>query len=257
MLTIIRKIIFYLTNKTEVDKSTPEREAKLNELQDLIRYQFKNRVLLKTALTHDSYLKKFDTDNLIISPNERMEFLGDSVLGLLVAEFLFGHFPEKTEGDLSKFKSNIVSEKFLATKAFQIQLGDYIQMSEEERRNGGKERKSILADVMEALICAIYLDGGLSKARHFIHNQIICGFEKEIIAIDMVNYKSILQEYTQGKYQCTPQYLMINEKGPDHQKIFTMEVFINNEKFGEGQGSNKKEAQQRAAYNACCKLKLC
>lgn len=257
MLNILRRIIGYLTLKTESEKISPERLAKLNLFMSKINFEFKNTALLNAALTHDSFLKKFDTDNLIISPNERMEFLGDSVLGLIVAEFLFGHFPEKTEGDLSKYKSNIVSEKFLASKALQIQLGDFILMSEEEKRNGGKERKSILADVMEALICAIYLDAGLSRARHFIHSHIVAGFEKEIIAIDMVNYKSILQEYSQAKYQSTPIYQQISESGPDHQKIFTMDVYVNNEMLGTGIGPNKKEAQQKAAYNACKNLNLC
>lgn len=257
MLIFLKKVISYLTQNFHSDGSNLEREEKLALFQNQINYKFKNKSLLIAALTHDSVYRKSDSEPQNSSPYERMEFLGDSVLGLIVAEYLFAHFPEKAEGDLSKFKANIVSEKFLALKAIVLKLGEFIIMSDEERKNGGESRKSILADTMESLICAIYLDSGLNKARKFIHKHIITGFEKELISVDLINYKSILQEYTQAKYQSTPHYNLQQESGPDHQKTFIMEVFINSKKFGEGTGNNKKEAQQRAALSACKQLNLC
>lgn len=257
MLTFLKRVIYYLTLKFQSESNSPERDEKLNEFQTLIKYRFKNSTLLIAALTHDSYLRRKEADSNCISPYERMEFLGDSVLGLIVAEYLFAHYPDKAEGDLSKLKSNIVSEKFLALKALCLKLGEYIQMSDEERRNGGEFRKSIIADTMESLICAIYLDGGLSKARKFIHGYIIKDFEKDLFSVDLTNYKSILQEHTQSLYQTTPQYSLLHESGPDHLKVFRMEVYINNQKYGEGEGPNKKEAQQKAAYDACKNLNLC
>jgi len=257
LLSFLKKVISYLTNNFHNENQSPDRIEKLNQFEELISYRFKNKSLLIAALTHDSFFRRSDTDTCSTSPYERMEFLGDSVLGLIVAEYLFAHFPDKAEGDLSKYKSNIVSEKFLAKKALLIKLGEFIQMSDEERKNGGEERKSIIADTMEALICALYLDGGLNKSRQFIHKFIISGFEKDLFTAEMINYKSILQEYTQSKYQCTPQYVLQQESGPDHQKTFIMEVYINSKKYGLGEGPNKKEAQQRAALAACKRLSLC
>jgi len=255
-LLLIKKIINYLSNNTYDYDVDPEWVIKLNILEDQINYKFKNKSLLTAALTHDSFNKKIETEDSC-SSYERMEFLGDSILGLVVAEYLFANFPNKDEGDLSKEKSNIVCEKFLAIKAANINLGEFMQMSEEERRNGGEGRKSIIADTMEALICAIYLDSGLEAAKDFILNYIIKGYEKEMFLVDLTNYKSILQEFTQAKYQCVPQYILKKESGPDHQKVFLMEVFILSKKFGEGNGPNKKEAQQKAALFACKKLNLC
>lgn len=260
--SLLNKIIQVLTSKTEVEFEIPGLETKLDEFQKIIDYKFKNNQLLRASLTHDSFAKKKDNcqnDSLCQLNNshyERMEFLGDAVLGLVVAEYLFSLFPDKAEGYLSKLKSNIVSEKFLALKAIDFNLGNYILISEEEEKNGGRERKSILADTMEALICGIYLDGGLSKARKFITSFIIKGFEKQVLSEDLINYKSILQEYSQAKYQTTPVYELISEEGPDHLKTFVMDVYVDSKKYGTGEGPNKKEAQQKAAQDACKRLKL-
>jgi len=257
LFSVLKKIISYLSDSSDDNASDHRWLNKLKKLEEQINYSFKNKKLLWTALTHDSFIRKSEHENGASSPYERMEFLGDSVLGLIVAEHLFARFPDKDEGDLSKEKSNIVCEKFLALKAMNIHLGEYIKMSEEERRNGGEGRKSIIADTMEALICGIYLDGGIEAARDFVHEFIIKDYEKEMFSVDLTNYKSILQEFTQAKYQCVPKYLLKDETGPDHQKVFMMEVYIMSKKYGEGNGPNKKEAQQKAALYACKRLNIC
>lgn len=241
----------------KVDKTSFEGwDKKLEELQSTIEYRFKNIVLLKNALTHDSYYKKEERTNADLSPFERMEFLGDSVLGLVVAQELFVLFPQKQEGNLSKLKSKIVSEKFLTLRSNELNLGEYLLLSAEEARSGGRLKPSIISDSMESLICAIYLDGGMVVARRFIKKFIINKFENYVNREELINYKSILQEYTQGKFQKPPIYQVILENGPDHQKEFLVEVFINGTSFGKGTGANKKSAQQQAAKFACDKLKI-
>jgi len=241
----------------KVDKSNLEEwDRQLNELQSIIDYKFKNIILLKNALTHDSYYKKEERVNVDLSPFERMEFLGDSVLGLVIAQELFVLFPQKQEGNLSKLKSKIVSEKFLTMRSNEIKLGDYLLLSSEEARSGGRLKPSIVSDSMESLICAIYLDGGMRAARKFIKKFILNKFENYVNREELINYKSILQEYTQGKFQRPPVYKVVSEKGPDHEKEFIIEVFINDTSFGKGTGTNKKSAQQQAAKVACKKLKI-
>lgn len=231
-------------------------DKKLDELQSIIQYRFKNTILLKNALTHDSYYKKEERVNVEISPFERMEFLGDSVLGLVIAQELFVLFPQKQEGNLSKLKSKIVSEKFLTLRSNEINLGEYLLLSSEEARSGGRLKPSIVSDSMESLICAIYLDGGMTAARRFIKKFILHKFEDYVNREELINYKSILQEYTQGKFQRPPIYRVVSENGPDHLKEFIVEVFINDVSFGTGTGTNKKSAQQKAAKSACTKLKI-
>ena len=244
------------------DHAIPGFEKKLVKFQKLINYKFKDIDLLKTALIHDSYYRGSghvsengkSEGNSTYSLFERMEFFGDSVLGLVVCEHLYKIFPHKTEGFLSKMKSDIVSEKYLALKAQNFQLHDFIILSEVEAKNGGRERKSIIADTVEALICAIYLDSGLANARVFIKSFILTGFQKTLLIEDLINYKSILQEYCQAKYQKTPFYHLVSSYGPDHHKVFKMIVYLNDKKCGMGEGPNKKDAQQKAAQNACKEL---
>jgi ribonuclease-3 len=241
----------------KVDKNSFEGwDRKLDELQSKIEYKFKNIILLKNALTHDSYYKKEERANTNLSPFERMEFLGDSVLGLVIAQELFVLFPQKQEGNLSKLKSKIVSEKFLTLRSNELDLGEYLLLSSEEAKSGGRLKPSIVSDSMESLICAIYLDGGMTVARKFIKKFILNKFENYVNREELINYKSILQEYTQGKFQKPPMYKVISENGPDHEKEFLVEVFINDTSFGKGVGANKKGAQQQAAKEACAKLKI-
>ena len=267
LLDILLKIFQQNTNSNELKqgKVITEFEKKLVKFQKIINYNFKNIELLKTALIHDSCYRgggHFLQNNGKMEGNssysvfERMEFFGVSVLGLVVCEHLYKIFPNQTEGFLSKMKSDIVSEKYLALKAQNFQLQDFIALSDVEVKNGGRERKSIIADTVEALICAIYLDSGLANARVFIKSFILTGFQKTLLIEDMINYKSILQEYCQAKYQKTPFYHLVSSYGPDHHKVFKMIVYLNDKKCGIGEGPNKKDAQQKAAQNACKELGL-
>ncbi|MBI9032318.1 ribonuclease III [bacterium] len=254
MKQLIKSLIDHFV---KVDKTTIAGwDKKLEELQSIIQFKFKNTILLKNALTHDSFYKKEERVNTEISPFERMEFLGDSVLGLVIAQELFVLFPKKHEGNLSKLKSKIVSEKFLTMRSNEINLGDYLLLSSEEARSGGRLKPSIVSDSMESLICAIYLDGGMPAARKFIKKFILNKFEDYVNREELINYKSILQEYTQGKFQKPPIYKVVSEHGPDHLKEFIVEVFVNNNSYGKGSGANKKSAQQQAAKVACEILKI-
>jgi ribonuclease III len=253
---IIRLISEYL-NVRKPSKSDPAWKHKLEKLQRKLGFTFTNETLLQGALTHNSFLNRSDSVLLINSPFERMEFLGDSILGFVVAKELFSKFPELQEGLLSKMKSQIVSEKYLALKALELELGEYIRMSPEEIRNGGKVRPSILSDAMEALICAIYLDSGMVKASAFIKKLVLSNFSNIINQEALTNFKSILQEYSQSRYQVPPIYKVVSEEGPDHEKLFHIDVYVNGNVIGHGDGSSKKAAQQDAAKNACQALSLC
>ncbi|PID29820.1 MAG: ribonuclease III [Candidatus Cloacimonadota bacterium] len=243
-------------NKTKESEEYSEWIKIVDELQRKINYRFNNLDLLRESMTHVSFLRKVNPDHKVISAFERMEFLGDSILGLAVAEMLFGKYPNSREGSLSKIKSKVVCSKFLAKKARKLNLGRYILISEEEERSGGRHKSSILADAAESLICAVYLDSNMDKAKEFINNFILDGFEEDIKKSEFINYKSKLQEYTQGLYKKTPDYQLISESGPDHKKIFRVKVLIQNEIAGIGEGACKKKAQQNAAKEACLKLEI-
>ncbi len=226
------------------------------EFEKTIGFKFKNINLLQAAFMHASYINRITGEHQDVSAFERMEFLGDSILGLVVAEELFVRYPDQPEGIMSKMKSKLVSEKYLALIAEQIDLGRYLLVSAEEDRSGGRKRKSILSDAMEALICAIYLDSGMAKARSFIHRLVLKDFEEALESDALMNFKSILQEYSQAKYQKPPDYMVVDEKGPDHKKTFTVSVSIQNEILGTGSGRSKKQAEQDAARIACNRLGL-
>lgn len=255
MKTIIKRIIEYFGTRSLPDKMEfPKWEKSLNNIQKKINYGFHDLTLLKAALTHKSYLRKKFNDHKVPSPFERMEFLGDSILGFVVSKELFQHYPDEQEGSLSKLKSKIVSETYLTIKANALDLGRFILLSSEELQSGGQNKPSILSDTMEALICAIYLDGGISAASRFVKNYVLTDFEHLVNRIELVNYKSILQEYLQSHNQPAPDYVTIAEEGPQHQKIFVVEVSVNGRKMGKGKGSTKKNAHQEAARLACQKL---
>lgn len=255
MKVIIRKIIEYFSSKTIPEKlEFPKWEKGLSNIQKRLSYNFHDITLLKAALTHKSYLRKKYNDHKVPSPFERMEFLGDSILGFVVSKELFQHYPDEQEGVLSKLKSKIVSETYLTLKANNLDLGKYILLSYEELQSGGQTKPSILSDAMEALICAIYLDGGISAASRFVRNHVLTEFENLVNRIELVNYKSILQEYLQAKNMPPPDYRTIDEEGPQHQKIFLVEVAVDGKIMGKGKGSTKKAAHQDAARLACQKL---
>lgn len=250
---IISQIIEYFNGK-RMPESYPKWEKSLQQFQKRLDYSFNDNTLLKAALTHKSYLRRHFNDHKMPSPFERMEFLGDSILGFVVSKELFSRHPKEQEGKLSKLKSKIVSETYLTMKANTLELGKYLLLSQEEAASGGAEKPSILSDSVEALICAIYLDSGIAAASRFIKNHILVDYEETVTRDELVNYKSILQEYLQARNQDPPKYVTISEDGPEHQKVFTIEVRIGNKLSCTGKGNTKKAAHQEAARLACQKL---
>lgn len=232
----------------------PKWEKSLGQLQKKFDYNFQDSTLLKAALTHKSYLRRHFGDHKAPSPFERMEFLGDSILGFVVSKELFARHPDEQEGKLSKLKSKIVSETYLTLKANNLELGKYLLLSPEEAASGGASKASILSDSVEALICAIYLDSGIAAATRFIKGHILADYEETVTRDELVNYKSILQEYLQGRNQDPPKYVTIAEEGPEHQKVFLVEVRVGNKFSCTGKGNTKKAAHQEAARIACQKL---
>ncbi len=231
-------------------KSFKAADDNLIKLQKILKYNFNNISLLNAAISHTSL------ENSKLAPFERMEFLGDSILGLIVAEELFMQYPNYSEGKLSKLKAKLVSRKFLAMKAKETGINEYIRLSEEAIQSGGKKSTSILGDCMEAIFCAVYLDGNMEDVRSCIKRIVLKDSENIGNQHALRDYKSILQEYTQARYQNTPEYKITSETGPEHQKTFFIDVYINDELWGTGEGKNKKDAQQNAAKKACSKLDI-
>jgi ribonuclease-3 len=216
----------------------------LDECQGVLGYRFRQPDLLRGALTHAS-----GADTRLAS-NERLEFLGDAVLGLVVCERLFHRFPEFLEGDLTKIKSVVVSRRTCARISRDLKLGDYLFLGKGMTSSTAAVPASLLADVLESLIAAIYLDGGLEPAREFILKHM--GPEIDQVAEDAHggNYKSVLQQLAQKEFGATPQYQMLDEKGPDHSKCFKIAAVIGRHAYPGAWGKNKKEAEQKAALNA-------
>lgn len=229
-------------------------DASLQSFQDRIDVQFDDVAILRQALTHRSYLGANGTD--LSTSNERMEFLGDSVLELVVNEYLYGHFPEHQEGDLTKMKSLLVSRNILSDQARDMELGQFLFLSDAESDSGGRQRPSILADAFEAVIGAIYLDQGMVAARRFLEPRLLVDAPGILSDRKFTNYKSVLQEYVQAEFKTYPRYRVASQSGPDHRKIFTVDVSVRGKKLGEGRGSNKKRAEQSAARDALESLKI-
>lgn len=229
-------------------------EDRVEELQKRIDIRFNSSELLRQALTHKSYLH--ENSGGVGESNGRLEFLGDSVLGLVVNEFLYSQSPNADEGELTKMKSLLVSKAVLARRARAMQLGKFLFLAEAEVESGGRERTSIVADSLEALIGAIYLDRGLDAVKKFLYENLLSDSGKIIGDSKHTNYKSILQEYIQGEYRVHPDYRVLSEQGPEHEKLFTVEVSVNRRVLGKGEGKNKKEAEQAAARQAVAKLDL-
>ncbi len=222
--------------------------GRLDVISSLIGYHFRDSELLLKALKHRSFVYAHEESG--IDSNERLEFLGDAVLDLLVAEYLFSNFEGKREGELTQMKSLVVSRQVLAKKAEAINLGSFVLLSDEERAAGGGRQSSILCDTFEALICAIFLDGGIRPCRCFVRDHVLDDFDELILREDSINFKSRLLEYTQSLGNGHPRYFVSAEDGPDHEKIFSVEVSITDECVGSGRGRSKKEAQQMAARDA-------
>jgi ribonuclease-3 len=224
-----------------------------DSLYHKIGYCFRDRFLLKRALSHRSFCHE---DDECVDSNERLEFLGDAVLGLVVTDELFRKFPDASEGELTRAKSILVSRERLAAQARAIGLGDFILLGGGEDRSGGRQRKSILADTYEALLGALYLDAGLEKVRVFIKKNLLRNVGSLVGDKFHNNFKSWLLEYIQAQGGKSPEYRVKDEQGPDHRKEFTVEVRVRNRVLGTGRGFSKKEAEQDAAKKAIESLGL-
>jgi ribonuclease III len=222
-------------------------------LEARIGFRFRDRGLLQQALTHRSALPELGSRAV---SNERMEFLGDAVLGVLVSEHLYRTHPGLQEGELTKMKSLLVSKTILAQQAREMGLGEFMRLSDAEAESGGRDRTSILGDAFESVLGALYLDQGIEPARRFVQRQLLA--DAGDITSDMrhVNYKSLLQEHVQGRFKAHLQYRTRAEEGPEHEKWFTMEVIASGQVLGSGRGRNKKEAEQHAACDALIRLKV-
>jgi len=220
------------------------------DIQQKIEYFFKDTTLLRRSLTHKSYAN----ENKSSSHNERMEFLGDAVLNFVVTEHLMTLCPDSQEGDLSKFRAAVVSEPSLATIARKFNLGSFLFLGRGEDMTGGRTKDSLLADSLEALIAAIYLDGGMESCRTFIHRAFNDLIRKVSDASILHDYKTELQELCQVRLKQLPEYRVVSEIGPEHQKRFEVEIFVQHTYYGRGMGKNKKEAEQYAAKEAFAKL---
>ena len=226
----------------------------IERLEEKLGYQFKNRELLFRALTHRSCASEFPPDEC--ADNEQLEFLGDSVLGFVVSEALVARYPAAREGDLSQWKSHLVSATYLHQGAVKIDLGHFLRLGKGEERNGGRERKTVLANAFEAVIAAILLDGGIDVARAFITRHILFEIdEMDGGSIELLNHKSVLQERTQAMGLPMPRYATVGTAGPEHAKVFTVEAREGDVLSERATGSSKKAASQQAAEILIGRLK--
>ena len=218
---------------------------KLEALQENIQYKFKNIELLKTALTHTSYA--YDHD---IQSNEKLEFLGDSILEFVSSEYIYKNYPKLKEGEMTKVRAQVVCEQSLYKIAKMHNFSDFLNLGKSEKLSGGKERPAILADSVEAVIAAMYIDGGLKVAEKFIIENLKNEIELATKHVGQKDYKTVLQEKLQIHGDVKIEYILLNESGPDHDKRFEMEVRCNGKKLAVGTGKSKKLAQMDAAHNA-------
>ena len=217
----------------------------LAEFERNLGYTFKDKSLLRNALTHSSYANEHKKEGM--GSNERLEFLGDAILGLVVAEHLFSANPDKPEGELTKLRAELVCEKNLAHVAMELGLGNVLRLGHGESHGGGSHRPSMLADAVEAVLAASYLDGGMEVPRAIIHRLIL---QKKPVAAGNGDYKTRFQELVQRQKDQVISYALVGERGPDHDKTFTVEVSVNGTVVGTGTGSSKKRAEQDAAHYA-------
>lgn len=228
------------------------RRRELRKLEGSLHVRFRRLRWLDQALSHSSFVNELPEQRR--AHYEKLEFLGDAVLELVVSHELFDNYPRYYEGELTKLRAAVVSKPTLANVAKKIGIDPYIRLGKGEELGGGRKRNSLLADAMEAVIGAVYLDGGLKLAREFVTRH----FREEIERLDhdqhKMDYKSILQEITQSRFQTLPKYTVLNESGPPHERTYEVQITIKDEPYGTGRGRNKKEAQQKAARDALRKL---
>ena len=218
----------------------------IKDLENAIGYRFKNITLLQNALAHSSYANERWHDSL--KSNERLEFLGDSILGMVVAEYLYRNFPDRLEGDLTRMRADMVCERSLALIAERIDLGAHLLLGNGEETGGGRQRDSILADAVESIIAACFLDGGMEPARKFIDTFVLT--DVPVRKLRNADYKTALQELVQQKKNQVLSYALVEESGPDHDKHFVVQVSLNGTVVGTGEGRSKKKAEQDAAHAA-------
>lgn len=226
----------------------------LTELQEAIGFQFYNIGFLLEAMAHRSYLN--ENPEAGFKSNERLEFLGDSIIGFIVAETLFQEFPLLSEGEMTRLRSHIVSQEGLSSIARRMNLGKYLLLSKGESLTGGRDRDSNLARTCESLIGAIFLDKGLPAVKDFLLDKITMEEIFDLMTSESFDFKSKLQEYTQAKYQLTPTYEIAKEEGPSHDKTFAIQVKVGEKIVGRGQGKSKKKAEEKAAKNALRNLSI-
>ena len=222
----------------------------IKDLEAALGYRFQNITLLQNALTHSSFANERWHDSLM--SNERLEFLGDSVLGMVVAEHLYRNYPNRPEGELTRMRADMVCETALAQVADKLQLGSHLLLGHGEAQGGGRARASILADAVESVIAAMFLDGGMAPAKGFIDRFILCDVPEKKLHI--TDYKTALQELVQQKKNQVLSYELTGQSGPDHDKHFQVQVLLNGVPVGSGQGTSKKRAEQDAARDALEKI---
>ncbi len=231
----------------------PVDQFRLAAVQDAIDYRFRDPRLLTASLMHRSYYAGAETNGAIRS-NERMEFLGDSVLSLVVNDYLYHRYPDKSEGELTKMKSVVVSKQVLAHLAKKIALGDFVLLSDNAQRAGVSTMDSVLSDTLEAVFGAVFIDGGFDAARHCILRLLPDNLNEVVYKEESINYKSLLQEYIQALHKVPPRYRVQSTTGPDHDKEFVVEVVVKGNTLGRGTGKTKKIAEQEAAREAYRRL---
>jgi ribonuclease-3 len=225
----------------------------LSALESSIGYTFKKKAFLKEAMTHKSFAHEQQKTQIVF--NERMEFLGDAVLELVMSEFLYCMYQDYTEADLSKIKAYAVQESTLADIAQSLSIGDYLKFGKGEELTGGRRKPSLLANAYEALLAAIYLDGGYKKAKNFVLSFLTPKIEDLAINNFLFDFKTKFQEVVQAQFGILPKYITHREEGPEHKKIFEVNVFINDDYYGSGKGKTKKAAAQKAAEAGLKKIR--
>ncbi len=228
------------------------KEPDIGDLEQRLGYAFRKRAFLRNALIHKSYVneRRLSHD----AANERLEFLGDAVLELVVSQALMERYPAYTEGELSKLRASIVNEQGLARLARRLGLGRFLFLGKGEERSGGRDKSSILADGYEAVLAAVYLDGGLPAAQAMVKTHFQTAIRRKLAVGSDRDFKTLLQEHCQAEFQAAPRYRLVSAKGPDHRKEFTVEVNVNGKWVTRGRGLTKKQAEQRAAALAYKKI---
>lgn len=254
MASIIQELLTRFTARLRISRRPHTHKPDLTDLERIIGYRFNDRALLVRALVHRSYLSQNHGEPNVEKSNERMEFLGDAVLSLVVNNYLYRKYKERREGELTKMKSVIVSKSILSHYAKQHGLGSFILMSDNAHQAGVDEADSVLADTLEAIFGAVFLDGGFKAAGDCIRRLLLSDVRDVFLSEKNINYKSLLQEYIQALHKVPPKYRVSSTAGPEHQKEFAVVVTVRGQTIGSGAGKTKKHAEQEAAKAAYKKL---